>query len=1027
MQILMTQLRMHAIRRFIIRMQILGLFASALASTAPAQNYMYNQLSLQTGSKPSGIAIADFNGDGRLDFAVPNANDNTVSVMISRADGTFTPKVDYPVGNTPVGLVAVDLNGDGKIDLAVVNSADNTISILLGMGDGTFQTQTPLPAGMNPVAIAAGDFNGDGHMDLAVANQTGNSVSIFLGKGDATFTGPVSVPTSVAPFSILSGDWNNDGKADLVVLAGTGSSDSVSLLISKGDGTFSTVTIVSGQSIGGIALADFNGDGYLDIALTNPYTNTVSILFGNGVGISSGASFVASNSFGTPPQSIVAGDFNGDGKIDIAVTETYFIAVYLGNGDGTFGTALIGGIPSFTAPLSLAVADVNNDGLLDLAVVIPDYNVTLVLLGNGEGTFANRNDFTMPGSGGIGGSVVADFTGDGTPDVAIAQFNQPATSAIQGFITVLPNAGNESFQKAMSTTVADIGIGGMVSADFNGDGNLDIATADVNSDGGIAVFLASGSGTFALPIDSFTGLSGLNVQPMVAGDFNRDGKADLIVVSEDDPTTNSSPMYVLLSQGDGTFKQNFLYNLSYGMVPSIAIADFNRDGFLDLAVTTQGALLVFLGRGDGTFQPPTRFPIQSTFLNSVAAGDFNGDGNADIVVGVSGGIWFFGGKGDGTFQTPIFTQNPLNMITLFAKDFNGDGILDLATQGPNLSDSILLGNGDGTFQQPSPFEATYYPRSYTAGDLNADNAADFVQFSTSDTLTESPQTATVWFSTPTLAFGTPSLRFASQNVGTSSMPMPISMSNAGNAPFSLSSITAQGDFSQTNTCTNTLVIKGRCTIEVSFKPTTNGQRIGSITIVGNGHPATQTLALSGWAGPPDFIPSASPSSITIVAGSTATYSLALASGGGFTGTLQLACMGAPAKASCTLTNGSPKLNANSTAKVQMSVSTTAPTLSALSPPFSQVGSISRGLFPIPIICYAVFFFFIALSVLMKRRLQTLTAVIALLIFTVSCGSGSGTPSGPPSIPGTPPGTYSLTLTATSGNLTHSTMVTLIVK
>ncbi|MGH9708808.1 MAG: FG-GAP-like repeat-containing protein [Candidatus Acidiferrales bacterium] len=1023
----MTQLHMHAIRRFIFRIQILGLFASALASTTPAQNYMYNQISLQTGSKPSGIAVADFNGDGRLDFAVPNANDNSVSVMIARADGTFAPKVDYPVGNAPMGLVAVDLNGDGKIDLAVVNSADNTVSILLGVGDGTFQTQRLVPAGMNPVAIAAGDYNGDGHVDLAVANQTDNSLSIFLGKGDATFTGPVSVPTNAAPFSVLSGDWNNDGKTDLVVLAGTGSSDSVSLLISKGDGTFSTTTLVTGESIGGMALADFNGDGYLDIALTNLFTNTVSILLGNGVTAPSGAQFDASNSFGAPPQSIVAGDFNGDGKIDIAVTETYFVAVYLGNGDGTFGTALNCGFPSFTAPPILAVADVNNDGLIDLAVLIPDYNIALVLLGNGDGTFANHTDFLLPGSGGIGGSVVADFTGDGKPDIATNQFNQPATGPIQGFISVLPNAGNGSFQKPISTTLADIGIGGMVSADFNGDGNLDLATADVNSNGGIAVFLATGSGTFDLPVDSFTGSTGLNVQPIVAGDFNRDGKADLIVVSEDDAATNSSPMYVLLSQGDGTFKQNFLYNLSYGMVPGIAVADFNHDGFLDLAVTTSGALLVFLGRGDGTFQPPTQFPIQSTFLNSVAAGDFNGDGNTDIVVGVSGGIWFFGGKGDGTFQKPKFTQNPLNMITLFAKDFNGDGILDLATQGPNLSDSILLGNGDGTFQQPSPFEPTYYPRSYTAGDLNADNVADLVQISTSDTLAEVPQTATVWFSTPTLAFGTPSLQFASQNVGTSSMPMPISMSNAGNAPFLLSSITAQGDFSQTNTCTNTLVIKDGCTIEVSFKPTANGRRIGSITIVGNGHPATRTLALSGWSGPPDFIPSVTLSSMTVVAGSTATYSLALASGGGFTGTVHLACMGAPAKASCTFTNGSPTLNANSTAKVQMSVTTTAPTLGALSPPSSQVGNISRGLLPIPVICLAVFLSFIALSLLMKRRLLTLTTVFALLIFTVSCGGGSGTPIGPPTIPGTPPGTYSLTLTATSGNLTHSTTVTLIVE
>lgn len=167
----------------------------------------------------------------------------------------------------------------------------------------------------------------------------------------------------------------------------------------------------------------------------------------------------------------------------------------------------------------------------------------------------------------------------------------------------------------------------------------------------------------------------------------------------------------------------------------------------------------------------------------------------------------------------------------------------------------MFGKGDGTFQAEAPFEATYYPRTYTIGDLNGDGIVDLAQFSTSDPTGAPPQTATVWLSTPALSFTVSALQFSSQNIGTSSSPKTILLSNAGNAPLSLTGIAASGDFSQTNTCANTLAIKEGCSAQVTFTPTANGPRSGLLTFTDNAKPGTQktlSLGLGRASGLPDL-------------------------------------------------------------------------------------------------------------------------------------------------------------------------------
>ena len=1015
--------------RLVRRACLLGLLCGTPFWTAAAQNYMYNQAALATGNKPSAVVVADFNGDGKLDLAVTNENDNTVSVLLTKPDGSFAPKVDYPVGNTPLQLVSADFNGDGKIDLAVVNSKDNTISILLGVGDGTFGKQVTYPTGTLPVAITAADFNGDKHIDLAIANQTDGTVSVLFGNGDGSFISQTSaVVAGATPFSITSADMNGDAKPDLLLLSGTISKNAtLYLLTNKGNGTFNSGSSLLTDAIGGMAVGDINHDGNQDIAVTLSTSNSVSILLGNGTGSFQTHSLDVTSSLGAPPQTIVMGDFNQDGNLDLVITEYYFVAIYLGKGDGTFQAALRGGLPSTTTPPVMAVGDFNNDGLPDLAAVIQDDNVALVFLGNGDGTLASRADITLPASGGMGGSVAADFNGNGKQDLAIAQFNQPQQTPIQGFVTSLLGNGNATFQTAIATPLSDIGINGTVGGDFNGDGKADIATASVDANGGLAIFLGNGNGTFGPPISSFVGTTGLNLGPMIAGDFNRDGKSDLVVVSENN-VNNFSPMYVLLSQGDGTFKENFLYNLAYGFVPDIATADFNHDGFLDLAAASQNQVLVFLGRGDGSFAAPISYSTNFAIANSVVAGDF--DGKIDIVVGTPGAILFFAGNGDGTFRSPISTPNLTNGIHLIAGEFNGDGKLDLAMAGPSLSDSVMLGNGDGTFQAPSPFQGTYYPRNYTVSDFNSDGTLDLVLFSASNTLSVSPQTASVWHSTPTLSFSASFLQFDPQAVGTSSTPKILSLSNIGNAPFALAGIAAHGDFNETNTCATTLVVGQGCTISVTFTPAANGSRGGNLTLTDNSSPGTQTLSLSGWAGTPDFTISATPASSSVTAGGSVSYTLTLTPGGGFTGTVQVTCTGAPSEATCTPSPASLTLDGTNTAKVNLTVSTTAASLGPLSH-FSTRRWIRSSEVPgIAACCLAFLCLFGTLALAPGRRaFKVIGAVTFMFVIGVSCGCGGGNSgsNSPPSNPGTPAGTYNLTLSTNSGALTHTTTVSLTVK
>jgi hypothetical protein len=274
------------------------------------------------------VATGDINGDGKLDLVVANSNVNTASVLLGNGDGTFQAAQSVPVPYFYTNAVAVgDLNGDGKLDLFVTQGTN--IYVLPGNGDGTFQSPIASRLGFGPNSVAVGDFNGDGKADLALTDDFYSAtVSVALGNGDGTFQAAQSVPAGASANSVAVGDLNGDGKLDLV--EGSRIDNHVSVLLGNGDGSFQLVhvPVMGGGSQLSVAVGDFNGDGKTDMALAHYNSfdalgnvflgGTLSVALGNGDGAFQAAQDLAVGV--ARPTSVAAGDFNGDGKPDLAVT-----------------------------------------------------------------------------------------------------------------------------------------------------------------------------------------------------------------------------------------------------------------------------------------------------------------------------------------------------------------------------------------------------------------------------------------------------------------------------------------------------------------------------------------------------------------------------------------------------------------------------------------------------------------------------------------------------------------------------------
>ncbi|WP_263373831.1 beta strand repeat-containing protein [Granulicella aggregans] len=370
-----------------------------------------------TGEGSYGQAAGDFNGDGFQDLVVGNYEENTVSILLGKGDGTFQPEVKYNVGSEPERVLVADLNGDGNLDLVVANTGSSTISVLLGNGDGTFQMQVTYPCA-SPVGLGVMDVNGDGLPDVVAGDYYANTMSVLLGYGDGTLQTAVTYPTGSTPQTIAEGDFNGDGFVDVAV--GNNGDNTVGIFLGNGDGTFQQmVTYAVGNGPQGVQTGDFNGDGKLDLAVTNHEDGTVSVLLGNGDG-----TFQTQVTYpvGGQPVGLVIADFNGDGKQDIAVGNTaqssLTESILLGNGDGTFQTQLT--YPTGNFPYGESSADFNGDGFPDVGVSNFSDGTSIVLLSQVTETATGTRNLTIGGSSDSTHAVEASYPGDANVSASVS-------------------------------------------------------------------------------------------------------------------------------------------------------------------------------------------------------------------------------------------------------------------------------------------------------------------------------------------------------------------------------------------------------------------------------------------------------------------------------------------------------------------------------------------------------------------------------------------------------------------------------
>ncbi len=344
-----------------------------------------NRFNFAADTVPSAVAAGDFNGDGKLDLATSNYQANTVSILLNANQGFFAPPVQLPAGVAPQFITVTDLQNDNRLDLVIVNALSDNVAVYTGNGNGTFSAPVTYPVGDDPRCVAAGDLNSDGRPDLAVTNLNTGTISILLNNG-------AGLLNAAAPLTFAPG-------------------------------------------IRFVGLADLNADGRTDLAAINQRTNTLSVALGNGNGT---FNTPANYGVGTLPQGLTIGDFNSDGYLDIAVanTTTFDISVLLNNGNGTYATGGTFALPTNANPGSIVAGDFNNDGRLDLVTSNYVTDNISVLLGNGAGTFTSVNNFEM-GSG-PQHLVAGDFNGDGRLDIVTSNLNSGDVSVRYNNCAPLP-------------------------------------------------------------------------------------------------------------------------------------------------------------------------------------------------------------------------------------------------------------------------------------------------------------------------------------------------------------------------------------------------------------------------------------------------------------------------------------------------------------------------------------------------------------------------------------------------------------
>jgi len=552
-------------------------------------------------SGPVALASADFDGDGRIDLACANAGGNDLALFL-QAGGAFARQPDQVLGDAattpgPLGLVAADLDDDGRPDLVAANGVGDTLAVFLQLPAGGFD---PLPSstlggqGMqSPRSVCAIDLDGDGRVDLASANAVSDNLALFLQDAAGDFGASFDLllggtAESAGAERVIAADWNADGRVDL--LAANDTTGDLVRFEQDAPGAFAGARPTS---LGGpastlapaaVELGDWNGDGLDDVACANADGNDVTVFFQSSPGVFPAApSRRLGSSALSAPASLVGGDFDGDGRLDLAVASegNDRVALFLRNAQGLLPLAPLnlGGAASTPGVRSLAAGDLDGDGRLDLAAAVPGLDAVVVFLQDASGALPT------------------------TPSLVLGD---------------------------PSTTPAPLAV---VAADWSADGRVDLAA--IGADGSVALFVQdAGGGLPATPARRLSGLA--DPAAIAAGDWNADGRPDLAVLERG---ADRAALFLQLPGGGfPAAPDRFVGDSALTPRPTALCAlDADGDGLDDLAIASgdRERLVLFRQVAPGRFGsvPVADLGDPTTLGEPVAldAADVDGDGEVDLV------------------------------------------------------------------------------------------------------------------------------------------------------------------------------------------------------------------------------------------------------------------------------------------------------------------------------------------------------------------------------------------------------------
>jgi hypothetical protein len=429
------------------------------------------------------LKLADTNFDGKLDLIFTSTYTGTVVIKNGNNDGTFQTSRHTAGLPGDFKIFYEDFTGDGIPDFGLTSYQVEAFAVLINDGSGNFGAERFDIGDYSPIGIVSADFNGDGRKDFVVAKES-LSLSVTLRNAGGGFDAPVSIPLTRTPRFILTGDMNADNKPDIIALVQNISEQlgTTAVFISNGNGTFQPPVLSTIADIRGMrqpALTFMTNDSVPDLIVPSPANQRVVLLQGYTGGV-----FIQTNvlNIQSAIRTVATGDFNQDGKYDIAVLNGS-VMIYLGDGNGNH--EFIGSFPSGSANLGLFTSDFNNDGILDLVTSLDSTSPgagnagkIFILMGAGKGGFGAPREYTL----GRGPTAMgaADFDGDGNVDLAVANPGQYALSG--GFypdsrISVLYGDGQGVFPR-QNAVIAASSPRGLIIEDFSGDGLPDIMTSD---------------------------------------------------------------------------------------------------------------------------------------------------------------------------------------------------------------------------------------------------------------------------------------------------------------------------------------------------------------------------------------------------------------------------------------------------------------------------------------------------------------------------------------------------------------------